>query len=310
MKHLFLINPAAGKKDSTAFCREQIETLCAGMDYEILVSQKPGDLTRFAREAAESGEELRLYACGGDGTLNEVICGAAGHDNVSVTCWPTGSGNDFVKVFSDPARFRSLSDLLDTEETAVDLIRCGDRYSVNICSVGIDARISAEMSAYKKIPLLSGFGAYALSTLVNVVKGIHEPYTVEIDDETIDGNQTLICVCSGRYYGGGFNPVPDADPDDGVLDVLMIKAVSRLRVAKLIGAYKAGRYRELSDWIRHFRTDKVSIHCRRDTVVNLDGESIWAKDITFEVCPKALRFFYPRGLSYRYAEEQQSAAAR
>jgi len=308
VKHLFLINPAAGKKDSTAYCKAQINAHCAGLNYEILVSQKPGDLTRFAREAAETGEEIRIYACGGDGTLNEVVCGAAGHSNVSVTSWPAGSGNDFVKIFSDPARFRDLSALLDAEETAVDLIRCGDRYSINICSIGIDARISAEMSTYKKIPLLSGFGAYALSTLVNVIKGIHEPYTVEIDGETIDGNQTLICVCSGRYYGGGFNPVPDADPDDGVLDVLMIRPVSRVQVASLIGDYKAGKYRQLPEWIRHFRTERVTVHCRKDTVVNLDGESIWNKDITFEVCPKALRFFYPRGLTYRYAEGKQPAA--
>ena len=99
MKHCFLVNPAAGKKDSTFLCTTQIKELCRELDYEILVSKKPGDLTRFAREAAESGEEVRLYACGGDGTLNEVINGAAGHANVSVTCWPVGSGNDFVKIF-------------------------------------------------------------------------------------------------------------------------------------------------------------------------------------------------------------------
>jgi len=75
--------------------------------------------------------------------------------------------------------------------------------------------------------------------------------------------------------------------------------VSRLRVPSLIGAYKAGRYRELPDWIRHFRTEKVSIHCTKETVVNMDGEATWATDVTFEVCPRAIRFFYPRGLTWR-----------
>jgi len=309
MKHLFLINPAAGKKDSTQFCTEQIQDLCRGLDVEILVSRKPGDLTRFAREAAETGQEIRIYACGGDGTLNEVVNGAAGYSNVAVTSWPVGSGNDFVKVFSDPARFRSLSALLDAEETSFDLIRCGDRYALNICSIGIDARIAAEMSRYKKLPLLSGFGAYALSTLVNVIKGIHEPYVVELNGTRIDGHQTLICVCSGRYYGGGFNPVPDAELDDGELDVLMIRPVSRLQVAGLIGAYKAGRYSELPDWIRHFRTTKISVSCEKTSVVNLDGEALWAKDVTFEVCPRALRFFYPRGLDFHSIKDSETAAA-
>ena len=310
MKHLFLINPAAGKKDSTFYCASQIKALCKDLDYDILVSKQPGDLTRFAREAAQSGEEVRLYACGGDGTLNEVVNGAAGYPNAAVTSWPVGSGNDFVKVFSDPARFRSLEALLDAEETSFDLIHCGDYYAINICSMGIDARIASEMAQYKKIPLLSGFGAYALSTLVNVIKGIHEPYIVEINGERIEANQTLICICSGRYYGGGFNPVPDSEPDDGELDVLMIKAISRLRVASLIGDYKAGKYRELPTWIRHFRTKKVSIQCAKDTVVNLDGEALWAKEVTFEVCPQALRFFYPRGLSYHCAPDDAVAAVQ
>lgn len=305
MKHLFLINPAAGKKDSTFHCTNRIKELCGEMNFEILVSKQPGDLTRFAREAAETGEELRIYACGGDGTLNEVINGAAGHPNAAVTSWPVGSGNDFVKIFSDPARFRSLPDLLDAEEASFDLIRCGDHYAINICSMGIDARIASEMADYKKIPMLSGFGAYALSTLANVIKGIHEPYTVELNGQRIEGDQTLICVCSGRFYGGGFNPVPDAEPDDGILEVLMIRPVSRVQVAGLIGAYKAGRYRQMPDWIRHFRTDKVSIHCEKNTVINLDGEIRWAQDVTFEVCPQALRFFYPRGLQYRCGREDE-----
>lgn len=310
MKHLFLINPAAGKKDSTAYCTEQIKDLCRDLDHQILVSEKPGDLTRFAREAAQTGEEIRLYACGGDGTLNEVVNGAVGYPNVAVTSWPVGSGNDFVKVFSDPARFRNLPDLLDAEESSFDLIRCGDRYALNICSMGIDARIASEMANYKKIPLLSGFGAYALSTLVNVIKGIHEPYIVEVNGQRIDSNQTLICICSGRYYGGGFNPVPDSELDDGELDVLMIKPISRLRVAKLIGDYKDGKYRELTNWITHYTTKSISIHCHKDSVVNIDGEALWAKDVTFEVCPQALRFFYPRGLDFHSVKDREAAAAK
>lgn len=308
MKHLFLINPAAGKKDSTFHCTAQIKELCQNLNYEILVSKQPGDLTRFAREAAQTGEEIRLYACGGDGTLNEVVNGAAGYSNVAITNWPVGSGNDFVKVFSDPSRFRSLEALLDSEESTFDLIRCGDHYALNICSVGIDSRIASEMSTYKRIPLLSGFGAYALSTLVNIIKGIHEPYVVELNGEKIEGHQTLICVCSGRYYGGGFNPVPDSEIDDGELDVLMIKAVSRLRVANLIGAYKAGKYKDLPEWICHYRTKKISIHCEKNTVVNLDGEARWATDVTFEVCPQALRFFYPRGLDFHSVHDEENAA--
>ena len=103
MKHLFIINPAAGSRDRTKKYKEQIEAVCAGLDYRIEVSKAPGDCTRIAREAALTGEEYRLYACGGDGTLNEVAAGAAGHDNVAVTVFSGGSGNDFVKMFNENA---------------------------------------------------------------------------------------------------------------------------------------------------------------------------------------------------------------
>jgi len=304
MKHLFLINPAAGKHDSTFDCSEKIHELCKarGLDYRIQVSKKPGDLTRYAREAAETGEALRLYACGGDGTLNEVVNGAAGHENVAVTHWPNGSGNDFVRIFSDPSQFRSLEALVDGEETRLDLIRCGADYSINICSMGLDARIGTEIANYKHLPLLSGSGSYIVSTLVNLARGIHEPYTVEIEGQRIEGHKTMICVCSGRYYGGGFNPIPEAEPDDGLLDVLLVEPVTLLEVAKLIGAYKAGRYKELPQWMRYFRTKTLTVHCEKESVINLDGEARWGRDVTFEAEPQALRFFYPRGLTYRSAK--------
>ena len=106
MKHLFIINPAAGSRDRTKEYTQAIREVCEprGLDYRIQVSQAPGHCRQLAREAAESGEEYRIYACGGDGTLNEVINGAAGHPNAAVTHWPKGSGNDFVKIFSEPER--------------------------------------------------------------------------------------------------------------------------------------------------------------------------------------------------------------
>ena len=115
MKHLFIINPAAGKSDKTAEYTAKIESACKGQDYEIRLTEAPGDATRFAREAAKRGEEVRLYACGGDGTLNEVVAGAAGYDNAAVTAYVGGSGNDFVKMFDDRDAFRDLDRLLGAE---------------------------------------------------------------------------------------------------------------------------------------------------------------------------------------------------
>ena len=298
MKHLFIINPAAGSRNQTEIYRKKIAEVCEGkdIDYRVEISAAPGQCMKIARRAAKTGEEYRIYACGGDGTLNEVVNGVAGFDNVAITTFAGGGGNDFARMFSDPDAFRDLERLLDAEEVTFDLIRCNDDFSLNICSVGLDARIGTDVANYKRLPLLSGFRAYALSTVVNVIRGISEHYVVEINGERIDGEQTMICICNGRFYGGGFNPVPEADPGDGLLDVLVVAKVSRLQVAQVVGKYKNGRYAELSGLVRHFRTDRVKILCDKPTSINLDGELRTAQTVDIRVADEKLRFFYPRGL--------------
>jgi len=304
MKHLFIINPAAGSRDRTGDYAPMIRRACntRDLDFEIAISKCPGDCTRLAREAAETGEEVRIYACGGDGTLNEVAAGAAGYPNAAITVLSSGSGNDFVKLFNDPKAFFDLERLLDAEETTFDMIRCNDDLSINICSVGLDARIGTDVSNYKRLPLLHGFRAYAASTVVNVIRGISEHYRVEVDGETIDDKFTFICVCNGRFYGGGFNPVPEADPTDGKLDVLLVKHVSRAQVPFIIGKYKDGRYKELSRIARYIKTDSIKIICDKPTAINLDGELRTAEAVEMKVAQEKIRFFYPRGLTWQAKE--------
>ena len=301
MRHLFIINPAAGSRNQTELYRKQIAQVCEkhGLEYSIRVSGAPGRCCKIAREAAETGKEYRIYACGGDGTLNEVVNGAAGYDNVAITTFACGSGNDFARMFSDPDAFRDLEQLLDAQEAEFDLIRCNDDYSLNICSVGLDARIGTDVSRYKRIPLLHGFRAYAASTVVNTIKGIAEHVTIEINGETIDGEQTLICACNGRYYGGGFNPVPEADPTDGMMEVLVVNKVSRLMVAQVVGKYKQGKYKDYPHLIRHFRTDRLTIHCDKPSPINLDGEMRMAQTINLQIADKKIRFFYPKNTTWQ-----------
>ena len=298
MKHLFIINPAAGSRDRTKEYKEKIEKACRDLDYEIAVSAGPGDCTRLAREAAEKGEEVRIYACGGDGTLNEVAAGAAGYENAAITAFSGGSGNDFTKLFSDPEAFRDLDRLLDCETARFDLIRCNGDISLNICSVGLDARIGTDVGKYKRLPLLSGFRAYVVSTVINLFKAISEHYVVEVNGQVYDSNFTFVCVCNGRFYGGGFNPVPEADPCDGKLDVLLVDKVNIFQVPGLIGKYKNGRYKEILHVVKYLQTDEVIIHSDKEIPVNLDGELRTAKTVHIELAKEKIHFFYPKSLTF------------
>ena len=307
MKHIFIINPAAGKYDRTEEFSGKIAAACAsrGLDYAIHVSEKPGDCRATARRAAESGEEVRLYACGGDGTLNEVVNGAAGFANAAVTHFPGGSGNDSIKIFDDPAAFTSIERLLDAEEARFDLIRCNDSYALNVLSIGFDARVGTDIARFKRLPLVSGKGAYILSIFSNMLHGLTAEYTVTLDTgEVLSGRKTMICVCNGRWYGGSFNPIQDSEPDDGILDVLVVEKVNLLQVAAVVGDYQKGRYQDHPDLIRRYPCRSLRIACAKESVVNVDGEAVYTTDASIEVVPQAVRFFYPKGLTYRAKNSQ------
>ena len=126
MKHLFIVNPTAGGKDHTPEVREKVEKLFQNRDgeYEIYVTKAPMDAPEKIRQEAASGEHVRVYACGGDGTYNECVFGAARLDNVAVCPFPTGTGNDFCRMFGpEKDLYRDLDALLEGSEHPIDLIQ-------------------------------------------------------------------------------------------------------------------------------------------------------------------------------------------
>ena len=304
MRHLFIMNPHAGKYDRSQEMLEKVRFTMAGRreKWEAVRTTGPGHAVALVEEAAQRGDPLRVYACGGDGTLNEVVNGAAGREHVAVTHCPMGSGNDFLRMFGqDAGRFRQLDQLLDTPQTAMDLINCNGRYSLNVCSVGFDARIGFGAADFKKLPLISGSAAYQFSAVRTIIKGIHLPYRVEVDGETMPGERfTLLCACNGRFYGGGFNPSPDAMPDDGLLNFIVIPAVSRLTVAALIQKFARGEIGEIPQVILR-QGREMRIHCDRVSAVNVDGERVDGQELSIALSDKKVQFFYPAGATWQGA---------
>ena len=306
MKHLFIINPAAGKTDSTSAVAAEVEAAFqgSGAEYEIYTTVGPMDACEKIRKEAETGEELRVYACGGDGTLNECVCGAAGRGNVAVTHYPCGTGNDFIKTFGpEHARFHDLSELLRGEVRKLDAIDCNGRACINICSVGIDARIGTDVHKYSSLPLVGGAAGYVTSTVVNLVKGIRTPMLIQCGMQRFEGDMTLVCACNGSYYGGGFHPVPEARPDDGVLDILVVPGVSRVTFARVVGAYAKGKYADFPSLIHHLRGSEIEIGAQEEFVVNVDGEAVRTKKLRLRLLPGAVNFIVPTGMAYFHGEQ-------
>ena len=249
MRHIFIINPHAGKKDQTGRIYEMADRLRQrhGLDCQCLLTQRPGGAEEMARRLAESSEAVRIYACGGDGTVSEAANGMAGFPNAAMTCIPTGTGNDFLKNFGpDAAKFSDAENLWDGDVLPLDLIDCNGRLCLTIACSGIDARVAESVHELGNSPLLSGRGSYLAAVAVNFLfRGIGQHWTVTLDDEVIEDDFALVSMCNGRYYGGGSTPVPEARMDDGILNTVLVKNISRLKFAGLFGAYSDGRYRSL-----------------------------------------------------------------
>ena len=305
MRHLFIVNPAAGKKDFTEKVQEHCRTAFANAPdrFEIYRTRAPKDaITKVKAEcsmAQKTGEELRIYACGGDGTLNECVNGAANMPLCAVTHFPTGTGNDFLRTFGEEKElFRDLSNLTFGEVRPLDLIECNGRYSIAVCSVGLDARIGTRVHKYTKAPFIGNKAGYVISLGANFIEGITDDMKISVNDYKIEGNVNLACVCNGTSYGGGFTPVPEARPDDGILDVLVAHNVTRPKLLGVVLDYAKGQYAKHPDYIHHERTDKVVIDCPYELDINLDGELMKDKHVEMKLCKGAVNFIFPRGMKY------------
>ncbi|MBQ3044659.1 MAG: diacylglycerol kinase family lipid kinase [Clostridia bacterium] len=296
MKHIFVINPAAGQGKALNFIKPKIEEVCAkySLDYEIHVTQKQGEGIEYVKNRAASGEEIRFYACGGDGTLYDVVNGAFGFKNVQVAVIPLGSGNDFIRLFGTKDEYMILDDVVNGVPVEFDVIKCDDEIAINQCSMGMDAEVCAMQGKIKKLPLVTGEGAYYIGCLYAIIRKFKNRFTYSIDGGEKKTKDCLFCFCgNSRWYGGGFMAAPLALPEDGLLDFVIVESrVSRPKLVTLLNKYKRGEH---LDWdITEFtRGKKLVIQSEKPAAVNVDGEIKYVTDTSFEIIEKGITYVVP-----------------
>ena len=299
MKHIFIVNPAAGGQDNTRKINEAVKSLAAqkGFEYKVCISERPKHAEEIVHKIMKEypDETVRFYACGGDGTLNEVAQGVVHYDNAQLTNLPYGTGNDFIRIFSKDGEF-SLENLIDGEVMDIDYIETSEGVSVNITTIGLDARVARGMQKYKRIFKQNGQLPYVISIFENIVTPMSRNLKIEIDGKDVSGDYVVLLVANGNYYGGGFNPVPDASVTDGKLNVLLIKKLSRLTVARVINAYKNGEYKNYPQYIDYVEAETVTVKQNDKYIMdlNLDGEVIGVSETKISIGQKKIHFVVPK----------------
>ncbi len=300
MKYVFILNPLAGVGANETRLRKAIDSLDEVDDCELYVTKHPQDATSYVKKWCEKhpGEIVRFIACGGDGTINEVFNGAVGHENVSVSCYPCGSGNDFVKVFGGAEKFLDVSALIHAPEKKIDLLRIGNRYSVNVVNFGFDTTVAIQV---QKDRAKNGHGnknSYTKGILVAIVNSMRNQFLVKADGEVLnpEGEGMFCTIANGQYVGGSFKCAPRAVVDDGLIEVCIFKTVSRLRIPFLIGAYIKGEHLDkesMKDIIIYRRAKEVEVDAPDGFAYSLDGEIIFQNHFKVEIDERALSLAVP-----------------
>lgn len=323
MRTLFLLNPTAGKADCTRTLPQQIKAAAAraGLapeEYTIQITNHAGHARELANAAAQqarqSGEELRVFTAGGDGTFNEALTGIYGYANAAVGCLPFGSGNDFLRTYGTREEFNDLDAQLAGSAVDIDLMQTNLGLSATICAAGLDAQVAYGIPQFRRIPFCGGEMAYALSIVKQLCGHIGRNVTFTIDGEELTVDCLMCAVCNGRTYGGGFYAAPEAQPDDGWLDVFIIRRVSRLTIARLLGMYKSGRHfrnGELTEQAKPYfiyrRAKCVSLRPadgRGPIVATADGECAPCDAITAQLKPLAGRVLLPKPAYERFMAQR------
>jgi YegS/Rv2252/BmrU family lipid kinase len=309
-KLLFIVNPAAGlmgaKDRAVALIRARCEEL--RLHFEMVFTEYPGHAGKLALEHTDKEHDWLVFACGGDGTLNEVACGAVYRPNLAISHIPFGTGNDFIRMFDDPGSIARMDvlrgyDLLDT-----DVIKAGDRFCLNSCCLGFDARSADRMQLYRQAKRIHPKIPYNLGIATALLGGLSRRFALDIDGETLEGDYTLVSIMNGRYYGGGFNPAPHALPDDGLLDVVIIKAVNLVQFSQLIRPYAHGELEKLRKFLVLRRGSNIRIRTVKPISAAFDGEMERISSLEVSVLPRRVKFAVPKGVEWVKPREISSIA--
>jgi YegS/Rv2252/BmrU family lipid kinase len=303
MKHVFIINPMAGKpKDLHGFIQSANHVI-SELDetFVALQTQYPGHAVTLVKEFLPAVEMTRFYACGGDGTMNEVLHGIFGQENCELAVIPMGSGNDFLRCFGEVKDFLDLENQAHGQAISVDILQAGDHVALNLINVGLDAETAFYKNKFQRLPGVSGPMAYYLALAFCFFRRYGIKLDLELDDlpHVEPKGYILTAFGNGTTYGSGFRATPLATPVDGIMDVCLFRHVSRPVILKYLPFFKRGEHVNhpgLKDILYYDKHKKVRISGNHPLHICMDGEFFDSQDVTINVVPKAIRFVVPKGM--------------
>ena len=307
MKHLLVVNGNAG--GFTPEFEDKINEAFKGLDFEVYKTTGPRSVIPFLKEYLKknSKDTVRVYACGGDGTIHETANGLVGFENAELAIIPIGTGNDFIKIYGGNERFADLKKVIEAKAQPIDLSKLTspslkeEWYSINVINFGFDAIVGAMGNYYKDHGLpeeakKKGLGPYDYALKHDAMKhGRFNNIEVYADGEKLNEKQMLLAtLAQGQFVGGQFKCAPKSVNNDGLIDVCVLKTMTFLGLGMIIGTYTKGKHLDRKrKKIVYRRAKQITFNGPADFDVCVDGEMIKGNNFTVECVPGAIKLAIP-----------------
>lgn len=277
MKKVFIVNKNAGKEKYKKIV-PRIEKICKDENIDFDIRYISENQSGYDIALEYKNEENIIYIVGGDGTLTKALSAIVGTKN-KLAIIPSGSGNDTYRTIRN----------MEKGDNLIDLGKINDTYFINVACTGIDAEIGNNIDKLRNT-IIPSSQLYNASIVYTFVKFKFKKVKIKMNVKNIDSEYTILSICNGAYYGGGYNIAPKSKLTDGLLDVYYAEKMPKIKMIPLILKLKKGKH-EGKRRIHKYRTKHVELEFEEEIVFNIDGEKIVDKSFKIDVLPEAITIF-------------------
>ena len=277
MKYIFIINTIAGKGKYKKIL-PNIEKACKERKFEYEIRYITESLSGLDIVKEYKNEENIIYVVGGDGTLTRTLPGIVGTKN-KLGIIPSGSGNDTYKAIKS----------LPKGENIIDLGKINETYFINVACTGLDAEVGNNIDLLRNT-FIPTSQLYNASIVYTFIKFKFKKVIFITKIKNISAKYSIISICNGMYYGGGFKIAPKSQLTDGLLDIYYVEKMNRFKIIPLLLKLKKGKH-EGKRRVHKFRTDHIELEIEQDVTFNVDGEKLTDSKFVIDIIPKAITVY-------------------
>ena len=295
-KFIYFINPISGTKNKAALLQLiEEKTAAQQIPFQVMETNAASNYS-FLSEKIKQENITDIIVCGGDGTINQLAASLL-HEDVNIGIIPMGSGNGLALTAGISRKAEKALDIIfKGRADYIDGFYINNHFSCMLCGLGFDAQVAHDFASQPK----RGLGTYIKQSINNFISAKTYPFIIYLNEEKISAEAFFISIANSNQFGNNVTIAPQASISDGLLDIVIVKKMSKLRLLYSIAKQlKLGQLTNTEKkYHRHdilyFQTNKLSIHNPLDAPLHIDGDpAATSQQFEIKIVEKAFRLLQP-----------------